>query len=153
SPTELSNLLMALQAGQTPEQVLIGVLSSQEYFTHTGATDISFINHLFQDALIRKVDAGTLNGFLFQAEITPRTTIADVLDHSVEYQANLVAGYYSRLLGRPASNDEITARILQFQQKVTDEQVVANIIGSDEYFGKNGGTNDSWLTAAFNDIL
>jgi hypothetical protein len=153
SPTELSNLLMALQAGQTPEQILTGVLSSPEYFTHTGATDIGFINHIFQDALIRKIDAGTLNGFLFQAEITPRTTIANVLDQSTEYQANLVAGYYSRLLGRPASNSEIAARIMQFQQKATDEQIVANIIGSDEYFGKKGGTNSSWLTAAFNDIL
>jgi hypothetical protein len=153
SSSELSHWLDALAAGTTPEQVLTTITSSPEYFARAGSTDVGFLNHLFQDVLIRKVDAGTLSGFLVQAEVNPRTAIVNTLDGSPEYQANLVQSDFSKLLNRPASGAELSAWVGQFQHGSTDEQIAAAIIGSPEYSQKKGVSNSDWLSAAFNDIL
>jgi len=39
----------ALQSGQNPEQVLAGILGSQEYYLRTGGTPRAFVNGLYAD--------------------------------------------------------------------------------------------------------
>jgi photosystem II stability/assembly factor-like uncharacterized protein len=152
-------------------QILVG---SDEYYTNHagGATtklqaDTNWANAAFLDILgrapsvlenqglvaaINPALSGWLN-LLAQKEAAVRFGIAGNVVTSPEYRINLVNGYFTRLLGRPAATDERNLYIGFLQQGATDEQVQAAIIGSPEYFANAGGTNLDWLNKAFQDIL
>ena len=105
----------ALGNGLTVQQVTAAIVGSDEYFqnSNVAGTDgsyLSFISRLYNDVLGRTVDSGAQADFLNRAEVQPRAGVANTLDHSVEYQTNLVSSYYTHLLpnhptpgGSPAS--------------------------------------------------
>src|SRR5207244_2459114 len=83
-----------------------------------------------------------------------RQQLAQNLATSTEYDSNLVAGYYSRYLGRTASAAELSFWVPALAQgKSTDEDVLAQIVGSDEYYRNHGGSDASWLNAMYQDLL
>jgi photosystem II stability/assembly factor-like uncharacterized protein len=152
-------------------QILVG---SDEYYANhaAGATtklqaDTNWATAAFQDILgrapsvlenqglvaaINPALSGWLN-LLAQKEAAVRSGIVGNVITSPEYRINLVNGYFTRLLGRPAATDERNLYVGFLQQGATDEQVQAAIIGSPEYFANAGGTNLDWLNRAFQDIL
>jgi hypothetical protein len=154
-PSELTGILNAMRQGTTEEQVIASLIDSPEYFQLNGSTDLGFIDQAFQDVLGRAIDPVGLNGFLNLAETIPHTAIVNAVDHSTEYDTNLVEGYYARLLpshGTPTSA-EVQGWVFALEHTLTDEQAIADFVGSGEYFVDNGGTNTLFLQAAFNDIL
>jgi hypothetical protein len=65
---------------------------------------------------------------------TPRGQIASGLMSSTEYLSTLVNGYFLRYLRRPATAGERTTLATFINSGRSDEEVIASILSSDEYF-------------------
>ena len=46
-----------------------------------------------------------------------------------------MGSYYQTYLGRPADNGGLAVFVTALQQGATDQQVIADIVGSPEYWG------------------
>jgi CSLREA domain-containing protein len=137
-PVGLNAVVNFLAAGGTVEQVEAFLAGSQEYFLLHGGTRGSFIDALYGDVLHRAADppgraaieqalaGGTLN----------LTQIASVLVTSREALRVVAAEDFVRLLnhGIDAANADLIAAALL--QGLRDEQLIAVIAGSPEYFGR-----------------
>jgi hypothetical protein len=158
SDSEITLWVNMLNHGARPEDVIQAITASQEYFIKAGGVDPSFVNRLFLDLLGTAPDAATLNQALQSLshdEEDFRHIITDALDHSPEYRTALIASYYAKYL-RPASQQEIDNWLAEFNNGLTAENLIAILVGSDEYFNSpahGGGTNETWVTAVYHDIL
>jgi hypothetical protein len=81
------------------------------------------------------------------------SAVANVFTHSYEHFADLVSQDYSHYLGRTPVPAEVDAWVRLMQQGTTDEQVLANFIGSTEYYEHTGGTDQAWVQAMYQDLL
>ncbi len=83
------------------------------------------------------------------------TQVVNVLDHSLEYFQDEVAGWYQRFLMRAATPAEIANYANPLQQgTMTDEQVISQIVGLDEYFQKRANSNNTtWFVVAYTDLV
>jgi hypothetical protein len=138
------------------EQLLIGVLSSVEYFQTSGNTITTWASSLYTKLLGRNPSQAeltnlivvVLNGFM-----APRQATAAAIATSAEAESNAVAGYYTQFLGRTASPSEISPWVNLILSGTSREQVIANIVGSAEYFQKQGGTNTQFVDQLYLDLL
>jgi photosystem II stability/assembly factor-like uncharacterized protein len=160
SAGEIAPWLQALQQGATPEQVIAAIASSGEFFQVSGGNDAGFVNDLYTNPTIlgrsSAPSAGEINGwlgFLSQTEMTARSNVLNAFFHSDEYRILLINTFYSKYLGRPASSGDIGVWLPQLQNGMSDETFLASLVGSDEYFANHGGTNTSWLSGVYNDLL
>src|SRR5205823_3438193 len=79
-----------------------------------------------------------------------------VVDHTGEYRMDLVNNYFVKLLGHAASFSTPNFFVGEMQQGVSDEVVLSQILGSNEYFfnpAKGAGDNATWVNAVYNDVL
>jgi hypothetical protein len=83
----------------------------------------------------------------------PVAQTALALTTSPEVREQAVIGDYQGLLGRLPSPAEAAAWLPAFQAGLTEPQVSALFMASDEYFQRNGGTAQSWLTGVYRDSL
>lgn len=141
-----------LNAGKTQEQVAAAVLGSPEYFALNGSTNIGFLNALYQDTLQRANGGDGTAAFLsFLDSGGRRDQAAQAVLGSQEYFTNLVNfpagngtiggglpyGYYQLFLGRNAESTQVVqAYVVQFLSGLTDEAVIAQFLGSQEFFNK-----------------
>lgn len=79
--------------------------------------------------------------------------VAEAFAHSPEYYNGLVRTYYQDFLGRSAGASEQNYWAQSLENGARDEIVLSQILGSDEYFQKSGGTNQSWLNLLYQDLL
>jgi hypothetical protein len=169
SSSEANFWLGQLKAGASAQQIIAAIAGSDEYYglAAIGAVDDQFITQLFKDLLARSPDAASLASFtqiLTQSEQASRQQVALGFTAGDEYRKLLINSFYTNLMGRLPSSTEINLWLPQLQAGLTDEGLMASLIGSDEYFHSslivtpgtpNGtdGTNPTWLQAAFYDIL
>jgi subtilisin-like proprotein convertase family protein len=134
-----------LAQGRNPEDVIVGMVGSADYFSRAsiGQNDDAFLTQMYSDVLKRAVDAGARTmflNFLAGAEQSARNTLANNITHSDEYYAQLLNnptdGFYPRFLGRTAAPGDVTFWTSQLHQGVTDEQVIANIVATAEYYNR-----------------
>ncbi len=134
-PLGLQTGIAFLNGGGTLEQLAAGIAGSPEFFTLAGSTNAGFLNTLYQDALGRAIDpaaAAILGAFLAQGG--SRFAVASGVLHSLEYQTDLVEGYYEEFLRRSADPGGLATYVNLLQQGKTNQQVIAFIVGSPEYF-------------------
>ena len=68
--------------------------------------------------------------------------------HSVEYRTLLIQGFYNTFLHRTATPTELATFLAMLAGGATDEDVMAAILGSEEYYAtRGGGTNSGFITA------
>src|SRR5262249_23614089 len=80
--------------------------------------------------------------------------VAKRLTHSDEYFANIVViPAYQHYLGRFPEPTGLAGWVAELRAGLSDEQLAAGFIGSPEYFLHAGGTNRSWVTFMYHDIL
>jgi Domain of unknown function (DUF4214) len=79
--------------------------------------------------------------------------VASAFAHSPEYYEGLVETYYQDFLGRSAGAAEQSFWAQNMEAGTRDEVVLSQILGSDEYFQKSGGTNQDWLNQLYQDLL
>jgi hypothetical protein len=133
----LADLVAFLSGGGTLEGAAVRLTSSDEYFqVRGGATLNGFVTALFNDALHRPVDAGFLAALDGDPSRQPpsRQQLAEMVFGSEEYQRDLVQGYYEQALHRTADDSGLAGWVSLLRSGSRDEQVLAGIEGSDEFF-------------------
>jgi hypothetical protein len=79
--------------------------------------------------------------------------VSSAITHSLEYYDGVVETYYQEYLGRNAGQSELNFWALNLSAGNRNEEVLSQILGSNEYFGKAGGTNQDWVNQVYKDVL
>jgi len=72
---------------------------------------------------------------------------------SAEYQTDLVTGFYQFFLNRPPDSGGLKLFGGQLASGATDEQVVAAIAGSAEFYSDAGSSSSGFVTDLYEDLL
>jgi len=113
-----------------------------------------FIGQLYLDLLNRAVDPSGLAFWDAQlAAGATRVQVALGIEQTMEFERNVVNGLYLHYLHRVADAGGLEFYAQLMSQGATIEHVEALIIGSDEYFADQGGSNDAFLNAVYQDVL
>jgi hypothetical protein len=146
------------------EQFLGIVTGSFEYFMRQRGpdnvvTNTTWFTSLYRNILGRAPDApgldANLNAVLNQYQ-TQRLNSATVLDTSTEYRQNLVNTLFKTYLRRAPLANEVTQRVTDLSNGLTDEQLIGLLVSSVEYFQNpnlGGADNSKWLNQVFLDLL
>ncbi len=118
--------------------------------------NMNFVAAVYQDVLGRAVDPASQLSFALQLDAgTPRSVVVNAVDHSAEYYANrVVTPAYQAYLGRSpdAAGVAFWVNLMQFHG-LTDEQLEAGFIASNEFYVRAGGTDALWVDAMYFDLL
>lgn len=155
-PTAM-NLSTQLLLISTPEQLSEVVVSSPEYYQNRGGgTSQGFLNALYTDALNRPVDSAAQAATTHDDfnNMVARQQVAAAVFGGNEFLSDLVSsptarptnpfggqptiGWYQAYLHRNAGSSEVSQNVSSLHSGSNNFQVVANIIGSDEYFAQFG---------------
>jgi hypothetical protein len=136
-PAGLAFSTQFLAHGGTVEQLASIIVSSPEYFqVRGGGTNHGFIDALYHDALGRAPDPiGEASFEQFLAAGGTRRQAADFVFGSQEYREHLVQFFYQEFLERDADAGGKAFWADQLAHH-TDEEVIASIVGHDEFFAK-----------------
>ncbi len=136
--TGLTGFVNLLGAGGTVEQVQAALAGSHEYFvSRGGGTNDGFLNAIYGDFLNRAPDdAGRAAWDRALATGTTTGQVAAAILNTTEYRQNLVAGFYLQYLERNADQAGLNALVNMLSAGAHDEQVLAIIVASDEFFNK-----------------
>jgi hypothetical protein len=124
------------QGGGTVERVEAAIVGSAEYFAvRCGSTNQGWEDTMYSDVFGRPIDAtGKSNIDALLSQGAARQNLAFNVFTSDEFRQELINGFYLQYLGRPAEQTAINAWLGYLQSGARDEQVVAGIVGSVEYF-------------------
>ncbi len=124
-----------LMNGGTVEQVAAMLAGSSEFFQQQAQrTDAGFVQALFQDALHRPASMAKRQKLVFGLTLVSRQEAAAMLLRTSEHETDLVLGDYTQYLRRSAAMTEAGGWVAALRAGLTDEQVIAGMIGSEEYF-------------------
>ncbi len=132
---EIATLAALIGTGDSDEFIQALLVSTPEFFTNSGGTNAGFITALFKDFLNRTPTAGELAFWETELLTLTRNQVASMILASSEYDTDLVEGYYFQFLRRPADPTGLSLFATALNNgTLTDEQVIASLIGTDEYF-------------------
>jgi streptogramin lyase len=132
----MSTFTTFLANGGTVEQVETALTGSAEYFqVQGGGTNDGFLDALYRDALTRTVDLSGRSSF-DQAlnHGVPLTQVGAAVIGSDEFRQDLVQSFYQRFLHRQGETVGLQGWTGALRAGSRDEQVIAAIVGSSEYF-------------------
>ncbi len=113
-----------------------------------------YVAAVYQDVLGWAPDAAGLDYWTGRLDAAaPLNAVAQLLTHSAEYFGNIIAPAYAQFLGRAADAGGLAFWTSRMQSGLTDEQLEASFIGSNEYYQHTGGTNPLWVDAMYQDLL
>jgi hypothetical protein len=140
------------------DTVTSSITGSQSGITVNAAAsdDGLFVSGTYHDLLGRAADTQGLANNLAPVDAARFALLPSFANRfltSQEYYTDQVNAYYQKYLGRPADPGGLAGNVAALQGGAADEQVIAGLVGSGEYFTKNGGANLSFLQAAYPDIL
>ncbi len=150
---EAAPLVAQLQSGGDGWiQVVTTVAGSPAYFQKTGSTNEKFVPRLFADMVGRAPDATEeLPASIDFLKTGQRGELAAVLADTDEFRANFAALFYQALLKR-APNATETAKAVSQLQTGGIGALGAALLGSAEYFGKAGNSQNGWQSAINRDL-
>jgi uncharacterized delta-60 repeat protein len=136
-PAGLNSWVGFLDQGGTFEQLEAMILGSDEYFAgHGGGTNDGFLKAMYADVLYRLTDPGSQTWSQALASGASRTSVAVGVLGSIESDTDEVQAIYRLLLRRAADSSGLSTFTQALQQGVANDAVIAEIAGSDEYFGR-----------------
>jgi photosystem II stability/assembly factor-like uncharacterized protein len=140
-PTGLQSLTNQLQSGLTDAQAEAALLGSQEFFNKNGGTNQKWVDAVYVQLFSRPADPGG-EGFWVQQIKNggSLTNVALALATSAEGSGHTIENDFQRYLGRPASPSDVSALTTAFAQGLSNEDLIAALLGSDEYFRKSTAT-------------
>jgi Domain of unknown function (DUF4214) len=132
----LASFVTMLSQGGSVEQVEAILVGSPEYYQMRGASTVSgFLAAAYGDLLGRQPDAGGAAYFTGQIALgTPRATVAGALVSGMEGSQRTVDQLFQQYLHRSASAADKSFFGSQLQSGLRDEQLIATLAASDEYF-------------------
>jgi hypothetical protein len=132
--TGLTGWASFLSQGNTAEQLQALLLSSDEYFSRHGGTNTGFLQALYTDTLQRPIENGGAQIWgQALANGLPRSAVATAVLASPESDGLEVASLYHQFLRRDADNVGLVGFTGLLQQGVSNEAVLALLLGSNEY--------------------
>jgi parallel beta-helix repeat protein len=135
-PQGLAAFVHFLEAGGTVEQAAAAIVTSPEYRQAQGSGSTSgWLEALYADVLNRVPDADGLAAWqnaLAQGMSMAQAAQAFFLSH--EYERDLFGGYYEHYLNRGSDQAGMNVFSMAMSRGVRDEDVVAALVASDEYF-------------------
>jgi hypothetical protein len=137
-PTGLAAFSNLLAQGGTLEQVTADIVGSPEYYqTRGGGTSNGFLTAVYEDILLRAIDATGRNSFgQALAAGVPRVQVAAAILASAEYRQDVIESDYLTFLNRQADASGLQFFTTALAQGTRAEVMVAEILGSDEFFSK-----------------
>ena len=116
---------------------------------------VNFLGSVWQDLLGRDITPSEKASMLdFLDSGGSRAQVAQIVLNSWEYRTKLAQSLFQMFLGRAGAQTEVNFFMSALQQGVTVEQLIAVIVGSDEYYqNRGGGTNNGFLEQLYNDLL
>lgn len=124
-----------LLSSNSDEFVQAQIAGSAEFFLKSGSTDAGFVTALFKDFLNRAPTNSDVTFWVGELSTKSRNTVAAEFLGTLAYDQDLVSGYYLQFLRRPADSTGLALFATGLNGgTLTDEQVIATMIGSDEYF-------------------
>ncbi len=135
-PTGFNNSMLFLESGDTARQLQALLQASPEYFIVRGhGTQVGFLDSIYLDSL------GRLPGASTQAMLLPylnlgysHLALATEVATSPEADSRFVSTVYTLFLDRPVDAPSLQGWIDFMVRGGKDDQVVAGILGSDEFF-------------------
>lgn len=123
-----------IQNGHTWEQLEEAILGSPEYYSGQGGTPTGLVDDLYWDVLGRFPSASTLQYWVSKLNGgLSRQSFATAVVESPEGYSDRAAAWYRHYLRRSATATEINDNVAALQRGTTDQQLIANIVGSPEY--------------------
>jgi hypothetical protein len=127
-----------LNQGGTYEELEAKILGSAEYFANRGGGSVNgFLAAVYADVLGRSLDPFGQRAWdgQFAGGVSLSTVVARIL-LSPETEQDLVASWYPEFLRRPVDSTGLAIFSRALENGMPDEQVVVDILGSDEYFSR-----------------
>jgi hypothetical protein len=157
--SELSTALASLQFLGTPEELIASILNTDEYFTKVGGTNQAWVNAVYQALLNRAPNSNdpdfvtTLNN----GTETRNQAVITILN-GPEYRGDYITSIYQAYLSRTPSSSEIQSWLQPMGSQgpgdpSADEQFEALVLGSTEFYWRNGNRDSQWLTGVYLTLL
>lgn len=130
--------------------------SSTATITAEGTPHERYVTAVYEDVLGRGPDSGGLEYWTHLLdEGTEISSVAEAIAHSDEYYANFVIRpNYLRLLGRAADDGGVQHWTAEMRDNgLTDQELQANFVASDEFYKNAGGTDRAWVDAVYKLLL
>jgi hypothetical protein len=155
--TGLANALRFLAGGGRREDLLAGIVVSDEYYTDHGGTNAGFVRGLYHDLLGRTPAQSEVDGWVGVLAHSSRAAVVTGFLASDEYRTDLIESWYQRYLGRNADPTGLSGSLMAMQQGATQEQIQVGILTSDEYRARAstrfGEPNVAYVAALYADVL
>lgn len=162
SPTsaELSSALTALAGNSAEEDIIAGVLGSDQYYLHHGSTEAGLVKAVYQDLLGRSPTNGEMSAALQTYPNDPlgHLGFAQALVQSSEYKDLVVSFDYQQLLLRAARSAELLSGegILGGDipsLDTPDQTLLEQIVATPEYYADTGGTDSRFVVRTISTLL
>jgi hypothetical protein len=149
-------------------QVSVGSSNVRLNFTPAGSSATSpasggsitpaLVAKFYTRVLGRTASDGEINYWVTTLQGQPPSVLANDIERAPEARLRVVTGWYQTFLGRTPAGGEPTFWVNQFASGATEEQVLAGILSSAEYYirvqGMFGGQGDvSFVTALYQQFL
>ncbi len=115
----------------------------------------AFVRGLYANILDRpSPSAAEVNGWvnLIQNGMSLQTVSSDFI-YSSEHMSLIVKSDYSTFLGRTADQPGLNYWVQQLSIGVSQDQVAASFLGSEEFLMKHGSTNYDFINGAYETVL
>jgi hypothetical protein len=150
----LNGFVQALTNGMSPEAVEAAFVASPEYIMNHGNTAAGFLVGLYRDLLGRAPDVLGFNGWMSRlAHGFTAQQVAMAFATSAERQAIVVTQDYFLFLGRMPEPGAVTFWVSQLSHGLNRADVESLIVGSPEFFQRQGNTNVGFIVGAFETVL
>ncbi len=114
----------------------------------------SYVSGLYAGLLGRAASDGEARSWAGILDAGARgEDVARGIAGSAEYRGRVVDDAYRRLLGRAADDNGRHFWVEGLGNGLTPDRLEVQLIASDEYFGKHGGTDDGYLDGLYHDML
>ena len=134
-PQGLAAWVGDLGQGLTVEQLGAAILGSPEAYNTAGGSDMLWVTNLYQGVLGRlPAAAETASWVAVLSRGGGRTSVAQGFVSSLEHRNTVVAGYYTKYLGRDADVGGRDGWVAALAGGARQEQIIAGFIASEEYY-------------------
>jgi hypothetical protein len=150
------------------------IAASSTYYTLVGGTAADFMNQLFQDLLNRAPTAAELTTYaaaikdIQAGDATARLAIAEDVVSGAEFRADEVTSFFANYmhatckelvaeectstLGTPTSA-ELSAALTSLSGGMSEEDIIAGILGSDQFYADQGSTQTGLIKGVYQDLV
>jgi hypothetical protein len=154
SAAEVTGWVNAMQQGATETQVLVGFLSSPEFYARAGNSLTAYVDALYSNVLGRSADsAGQSSWVQALSSGVSSANVALAFLTSPERESSVVQSDYQQYLRRTASAAEVAGWVKVMQHGATSTQVQADFLGSQEYFQAHHADLGDWLSSVYESVL